>query len=77
MTVPLDVSEFEEANRRVYPICSVRALALTEEQRAKLDAALSRPDITSAAVARVLRTWGFKVQEATVARHRKRKCGCD
>jgi len=77
VTAPLDVSEFEDANKRNYPICSIRALALTEEQRAKVNAALGRSDITTAAVARVLQSWGFKVRETTVGRHRKHKCGCE
>ncbi len=72
----MDLSEFEEASKRKRPPCVIGKLRLSEEQRAKLNAALVKFDISTAAIVRVLREWGFETNEMAVRRHRKNECGC-
>lgn len=75
MTV--DVSEFETASLRQGPVCTFASLSFTPEQKAKLDLVIDhRPDITTAAIYRVLKGWGYNVSDTTIARHRRRECHC-
>jgi len=67
----VDLSEFETPKG-----CSLARMELSDEQRAKLDAAIARPDIMSPTIVRVLRTWGFETSKDTVNRHRKGECQC-
>jgi hypothetical protein len=41
------------------------------EQGQKLDAALSEPGISHAAIANVLKAWGYKVNDAQVGHYRR------
>ena len=71
------MSEFDEAMAKKGPTCSFATFPFTPEQRAKLDyVCFSRPDITHVAVAKVLTSWGFKISDTTVSRHRRRECLC-
>jgi hypothetical protein len=73
-----DLAEFLAAQARERGPCRVgRALEdLEAERRAKLAAALARPDITTTAISRVLASWGHEVSFATISRHRKGECAC-
>ena len=73
----VDLSEFEEQTGRRF-VCHIAELDLTEEQRAKLDAALARPgvDISTRAIHRVLQSWDRTVAETTIGKHRQHRCQC-
>jgi hypothetical protein len=71
---PLDLGEFEAFIRPTG--CSVAKLDLTPEQRAKLEAAIARHDITAPAIVKVLATWDRVGSETSVLRHRRRVCRC-
>jgi hypothetical protein len=67
----VDLSEFE-AQMPDHPN-SVKALLapLTDEQRAKLEAAMLSPHITGIAIIRVLKTWGVKISDKTFGAYRR------
>jgi hypothetical protein len=71
----VDLTEFETRTGRHYP-CHVAELDLSDEQRAKLNAACGRADISSAAIARVLEAWERPICEATIRKHRRGACQC-
>ena len=58
--------------------CSLRKADLTEDQRLKVDAALSEPDISHAAIREVLLTWGVNISKETISGHRAspQRCAC-
>jgi hypothetical protein len=76
MATDIDLSEFVDAEFRKGPACWRESLPLTDEQEAKITAALDEPTITSVAIAKVLRAWGYELTGTTVARHRRGACGC-
>ena len=59
--------------------CSVGALNLSDEQREKLNAALSYPneEIPNTAIIRVLRDWGFEIGRTVLGEHRRKACCCN
>lgn len=75
----VDLSEFE-AEQRVSnrAQCRLGALlaALPEDQRAKLEAALSDGVLRHTSIARVLARWGHRIAADSVARHRRGQCAC-
>lgn len=70
----IDISEFFTPKRKAP--CKVRDLGLTDEQKTKLDAALSSPTVQTQRIADVLKSWGFPVAYSMVMRHRKKDCSC-
>ena len=79
MTTP-DLSAFDAIAQTSGPRsdCSVR-LAIEElppERSEALAAALSEKKYTHAVIARTLASWGLKVGQYTIARHRKGECHC-
>lgn len=73
----LDVGEFTAAMRGPGTLCWYAALPFTAERRAKLDEVLrNRPDITSSAISRVVKSWGFDLSHQSVRRHRQGDCEC-
>lgn len=72
-----DLSEFMSETLIRKKGCSVSALDLSDEQKAKIDAALAEPSITGEAISRVLKSWGVKISGNTIQRHRKKQCSCD
>jgi len=75
----VDVSEFEAQRRSTGTRCWYVTLPFTAEQRAKVDEVLwNRPDIKTAAIARVISSWGpeFRRKVETVRKHRERQCSC-
>jgi hypothetical protein len=52
---------------------------MTDRQWEQLRAAIGEPAITSAAIVRVLKTWGYTVNPQVIRRHRHDVCagGCD
>jgi hypothetical protein len=75
MPKAVDLDEFEVPTKKGAP-CSVAVFVLTNDQAAKLAGALARSDITSAQIARVLKSWGLDISSNTVARHRRGDCAC-
>lgn len=71
----IDLSEFEANNARQGASCAWSQMDLSDEQRSRLQAAMTTPHIQHAAIARVLKAWGFTVNADAVARHRKGECG--
>lgn len=74
-TKAVDLDEFEVA-RHKGATCAMSTLELSTQQDEKLLAALARKDITSAQIARVLKTWGQSVSAHSVSRHRRKDCRC-
>lgn len=75
--VAVDVSEFKDAERRNGSACWWHTLDFSPEQRKKLEYVLiQRPDITSAAIARVMKQWEFEVNEQAVRNHRNSAHRC-
>lgn len=82
----MDVSEFEAQEIRSGGKCFVNRLPFSNEQRAKLIHVLDeRPDITSAAITRVVNNWHvgddpeaplYEVSRLAAERHRRRECRC-
>lgn len=74
-----DLSEFLSVQAKKGPQCSV-CIALdrmTDEQRAKFDAALAATkDITAATIAKVVEAWGFRVNPQKVSEHRHGTAAC-
>lgn len=73
----VDLSEFDAAMTPRTPQCNVgRALDRLDPERAeKLRVALAS-DYTSAAISRVVTSWGHKLTEQSVSRHRRGSCQC-
>jgi len=73
----LDVSEFEEANTKRRVACWFPLLPCTDEERDVLATMLDqRPDIKHKTISVVLANHKYKIDEGSVARHRKRECQC-
>jgi hypothetical protein len=68
-----DISEFMKPKG-----CPMSRLALSEEQRAKLETALAMPNevVSNASVRRVLKDWGFSIGRDCISSHRKKECNC-
>ena len=73
-----DISEFVAASTRGGSICRIETVrtSLEPDKLASLDAALAKPEITGAAIRRVLGRWGYEVAASTVTRHRRGDCAC-
>jgi hypothetical protein len=73
----LDLSEFDAEARTRSGGCSVANLDLTEDQRAKLDAALAKPGAYSVSgIIRVLHKWGVGIGKDAISNHRAQRCAC-
>lgn len=72
-TPEVDLSEFRRMSG-----CSLHKADFTDEQRAKVTAALSEPDISHAAIREVLLAWGINISKETISNHRAspQRCAC-
>jgi len=70
----VDVSEFLSQKR-----CSIANLSLSDEQRTKLNVALSYPqsEIPNIKIQQVLQDWGFIAKKTSLSEHRRGVCCCD
>ena len=72
-----DLAEFEAASLRQRGCGFPRVrLQLTDDQRAKLDAAMVTDHINAAQIDRVLKLWGHPVSHQVILRHRNGRCSC-
>lgn len=70
-----DLSDFtNEAHRE----CRIAALDLTDEQRAQLNEAMERTEISTYTIWHTLtgKKWGKKISQGSVAKHRRQGCTC-
>lgn len=77
--MPVDLSEFHSVQSKKGPQCSVciAVAAMSKEQRVKFDAAMAaRDDIKSSTIAKVVASWGFKVNPQKVSEHRNGTAAC-
>lgn len=70
--------DFVKASTKPGPACRFRICreATDIDERKALDQAMKDPGITSAAVARVLTSWGYSIRADSVTRHRRKECSC-
>ena len=73
----LDLSEFHAHAQTSGVLCWYRRIQLTPEQQEKLDAAMADSSIPTAAIARVLASWGHRWSTAAIFNHRRGACRCD
>jgi hypothetical protein len=66
----------EAAKVRKGPLCRYRLLTLAESDKAALDEALARKDITGKAIEKWLADKGIDWRQFNVNRHRRQDCGC-
>jgi hypothetical protein len=72
-----DLSEFmDEPRKRGGVPCWWRRLDFTDEQREKLEAALTTPEVSSPKISKVLSSWGTPVCSGSVHKHRTGGCAC-
>ena len=69
----VDISEFLKPDG-----CPVARLELNDEQRSKVDTAMSLSNdvVSNATVRRVLMNWGFRISRDSISAHRKKECTC-
>jgi hypothetical protein len=74
----IDLSEFIVASRTGGQRCWYVRTDFTDEQRAKIDAALANQHISSASISRVIESWGYLgVKDGSVQKHAAGRCSCD
>lgn len=66
----------EAVKTRKGPLCRYRLLNLVESDKAALDEALGRKDITGKAIEKWLAGKGIDWRGFNVNRHRRQDCGC-
>jgi hypothetical protein len=72
-----DLTEFFDAADRGGVHCWYSRVNFTQEQRERLDAALSSPNISNATIAKVLSSWGKEgCGVGAVRNHRVSRCAC-
>jgi hypothetical protein len=78
MSVEDILSEMRQDSARKGPACGIALLykRLSKEERDAFDAALSDEAIQSGAISRWLNGRGYEAKAHTMARHRRRNCGC-
>ena len=74
----LSIEEFTAASSPRRAVCSVAKIlgVLDAKDRAVLTDAMRNPNVTHAAVAKVLCANGHDVRQSTVSRHRGGGCAC-
>lgn len=71
------LAECVQESRTFKVVCGVgKALVRLNGEAEALEAALSNPDVTSTAIARVLKRRGIDVSDSAVQRHRRQVCHC-
>ena len=76
--MPLSAEAFHAASRPRRATCGVTKVlgSLSDADRKVLEAALADPDVTHAAIERVLAAEGIELPQGTVRRHRHGECAC-
>ena len=76
--MPLSADAFRTASRPRRAVCGVTKVlgSLSDADRKVLEAALADPDVTHAAIERVLAAEGIELPQGTVRRHRNGECAC-
>ena len=75
----LSLDDFAVASRPKRSVCTMAKVfdALNDKDTAVLSAALADVAVTHAAIAAVLEANGHKINQGTIARHRRNQCTCE